>query len=185
MQRKGPEDSGEAHELGGSMRNRGHMDHHRTGGRGCRGPTDETVILASRLAYHLRCLREDATDSDLSPLERLALSWAGQSGFGRSGRPFQGCGGLHDEPAASGAYPAPPFGTAPAGAAPAWPEGPVAPEASRPEFRTAWAHTCVLAEVLFPFLGVGGETTNQDRQPYRTAGLAVALACFLGSATTS
>ncbi len=33
----------------------------------------------------------------------------------------------HDEPAGNGPCPAPPFGTAPAGAAPAWPEGPVAP----------------------------------------------------------
>lgn len=59
------------------------------------------------------------------------------------------------------------------------------PQASHPESRTAWAHTCVLAEVLFSFLRVGGEMTNQDRQPYRTVGLAVALACFLRSATTS
>jgi hypothetical protein len=29
--------------------------------------------LESRLAYHLRCLREDATDPDISPIERLAL----------------------------------------------------------------------------------------------------------------
>jgi hypothetical protein len=31
------------------------------------------VLLESRLTYHLRCLREDATDPALSALERLAL----------------------------------------------------------------------------------------------------------------
>jgi hypothetical protein len=31
------------------------------------------TALASRLAYHLRCLCEDATDPDLSTVERLAL----------------------------------------------------------------------------------------------------------------
>jgi len=31
------------------------------------------ILLESRLLYHLRCLREDATDPTLSPLERLAL----------------------------------------------------------------------------------------------------------------
>jgi hypothetical protein len=30
-------------------------------------------LLASRLAYHLRCLREDATEPAMSALERLAL----------------------------------------------------------------------------------------------------------------
>ncbi len=30
-------------------------------------------LLASRLRYHYRCLREDATDPDLTSLERLAL----------------------------------------------------------------------------------------------------------------
>ncbi len=30
-------------------------------------------VLRSRLAYHLRCLEEDATDPELSQLERLAL----------------------------------------------------------------------------------------------------------------
>ncbi len=30
-------------------------------------------LLEFRLAYHLRCLREDATDPAASPLERLAL----------------------------------------------------------------------------------------------------------------
>jgi hypothetical protein len=30
-------------------------------------------LLQLRLAYHLRCLTEDATDSDLSSMERLAL----------------------------------------------------------------------------------------------------------------
>ena len=33
----------------------------------------EAALLASRLAYHLRCLREDATNPDLPALERLAL----------------------------------------------------------------------------------------------------------------
>jgi hypothetical protein len=30
-------------------------------------------MLQGRLAYHLRCLREDATDPELTALERLAL----------------------------------------------------------------------------------------------------------------
>lgn len=33
------------------------------------------ALLASRLRYHLRCLREDATDPQMSSLERLALVW--------------------------------------------------------------------------------------------------------------
>ena len=36
---------------------------------------DNRALLESRLRYHLRCLREDATDPDLSSLERLALVW--------------------------------------------------------------------------------------------------------------
>ncbi len=31
------------------------------------------TLLESRLAYHVRCLREDATDPDLTALERLTL----------------------------------------------------------------------------------------------------------------
>jgi hypothetical protein len=38
---------------------------HETGGK--------HVLLESRLAYHHRCLREDATEPDLTALERLAL----------------------------------------------------------------------------------------------------------------
>jgi len=34
---------------------------------------ESRVLLESRLAYHLRCLREDATDPELTDLERLAL----------------------------------------------------------------------------------------------------------------
>ncbi len=30
-------------------------------------------LLDARLRYHLRCLREDATDPEISPVERLAL----------------------------------------------------------------------------------------------------------------
>jgi len=30
-------------------------------------------LLESRLRYHLRCLREDATDPEMTSLERLAL----------------------------------------------------------------------------------------------------------------
>ncbi len=33
----------------------------------------EAALLESRLAYHLRCLREDATDPALTSLERLVL----------------------------------------------------------------------------------------------------------------
>jgi len=33
----------------------------------------ERALLESRLAYHLRCLREDATDPKTKPWERLAL----------------------------------------------------------------------------------------------------------------
>ncbi len=36
-------------------------------------PQQARAPLESRLAYHLRCLREDATDPDLSPQERLTL----------------------------------------------------------------------------------------------------------------
>ena len=31
------------------------------------------AALASRLAYHLRCLREDATNPDITSMEMLAL----------------------------------------------------------------------------------------------------------------
>ena len=34
---------------------------------------DRRALLESRLAYHFRCLREDATDPEMSTLERLAL----------------------------------------------------------------------------------------------------------------
>jgi|GEM_PF-1306061 hypothetical protein len=38
------------------------------------GQTNEShTFLESRLAYRLRCLREDATDPELTSLERLAL----------------------------------------------------------------------------------------------------------------
>lgn len=33
------------------------------------------MLLESRLAYHLRCLQEDATDPTMTNLERLALVW--------------------------------------------------------------------------------------------------------------
>lgn len=33
----------------------------------------ERALLESRLAYHLRCVREDATDPATTTLERLAL----------------------------------------------------------------------------------------------------------------
>lgn len=35
----------------------------------------ERFPLRSRLVHHLRCLQEDATDPELSQLERLALLW--------------------------------------------------------------------------------------------------------------
>ncbi|MGD0265791.1 MAG: hypothetical protein ABSD47_12685 [Candidatus Methylomirabilota bacterium] len=35
--------------------------------------TPKRALLESRLTYHLRCLREDATDPELTALERLAL----------------------------------------------------------------------------------------------------------------
>lgn len=34
---------------------------------------ENRVLLESRLAYHLRCLREDAADPAMTSLERLAL----------------------------------------------------------------------------------------------------------------
>ncbi len=34
---------------------------------------EEAALLESRLAYHLRCLREDATDLELASVERLAV----------------------------------------------------------------------------------------------------------------
>jgi len=34
---------------------------------------DRMALLESRIAYHLRCLREDAPDPDMTSLERLAL----------------------------------------------------------------------------------------------------------------
>jgi hypothetical protein len=40
--------------------------------QGKREPASRT-LLASRLRYHHRCLREDATNPDLTALERLAL----------------------------------------------------------------------------------------------------------------
>jgi hypothetical protein len=33
----------------------------------------DRTLVESRLAYHLRCLREDATDPTMSAVERLAL----------------------------------------------------------------------------------------------------------------
>ena len=36
-------------------------------------PSGQDQLLQSRLAYHLRCLREDATDLELARAERLAL----------------------------------------------------------------------------------------------------------------
>jgi len=36
-------------------------------------PSGQDHPLQSRLAYHLRCLAEDATDPDLSGVERLVL----------------------------------------------------------------------------------------------------------------
>jgi hypothetical protein len=41
--------------------------------RTARTPRAQRILLESRLAYHLRFLREDATDPDLTDLERLAL----------------------------------------------------------------------------------------------------------------
>ncbi len=38
-----------------------------------RAVVGEASLFASRLAYHLRCLTEDASDPDLSSVERLAL----------------------------------------------------------------------------------------------------------------
>ncbi len=35
--------------------------------------TTARILLESRFAYHHRCLREDATDPDLTALERLTL----------------------------------------------------------------------------------------------------------------
>jgi hypothetical protein len=34
---------------------------------------EKHILLKSRLAYHLRCLREDATDPERTSLERLTL----------------------------------------------------------------------------------------------------------------
>ncbi len=36
-------------------------------------PHAQRLLLRSRLRYHHRCLREDATDPDLTTLERLTL----------------------------------------------------------------------------------------------------------------
>ncbi len=41
-------------------------------GHGEDSPATRT-LLKSRLRYHLRCLKEDATDPDLTVLERLTL----------------------------------------------------------------------------------------------------------------
>jgi hypothetical protein len=35
--------------------------------------TTTRILLESRLRYHHRCLREDATDPEMTSLERLAL----------------------------------------------------------------------------------------------------------------
>ncbi len=58
----------------------------------------EHVLLESRLAFHLRCLREDATDPEMSTLERLALfpraergrPWTSMREGGLGGRRRQG-----------------------------------------------------------------------------------------------
>jgi len=42
-------------------------------GKAVRPGHKKRALLESRLAYHLRCLREDATDPERSSLERLAL----------------------------------------------------------------------------------------------------------------
>jgi hypothetical protein len=42
-------------------------------GKPQREASGERVLIDSRLAYHLHCLREDATDPEISPLGRLAL----------------------------------------------------------------------------------------------------------------
>jgi hypothetical protein len=34
---------------------------------------EDRTLLESRLRYHYRCLREDATDPEMTSLERLAL----------------------------------------------------------------------------------------------------------------
>jgi len=36
-------------------------------------PDQDASLRESRLAYHLRCLAEDATDPEVSSVERLAL----------------------------------------------------------------------------------------------------------------
>ncbi len=36
-------------------------------------PEEQRILLESRLRYHRRCLREDATNPDLTALERLTL----------------------------------------------------------------------------------------------------------------
>jgi hypothetical protein len=41
--------------------------------KGKRRLQKERALLESRLAYHLRCLREDATDPAMTTVERLAL----------------------------------------------------------------------------------------------------------------
>jgi hypothetical protein len=38
-----------------------------------RNAKEDGKLLASRLAYHLRCMAEDATDPELSSRQRLAL----------------------------------------------------------------------------------------------------------------
>ncbi len=45
------------------------MEPDRTGG----SPQAQRLLLNSRLRYHRRCLREDATNPDLTTLERLTL----------------------------------------------------------------------------------------------------------------
>lgn len=53
----------------------------------------ELAALESRLAYHLRCLREDATNQDMSALERLALV----RDHARRIREFRAGSGSHEE----------------------------------------------------------------------------------------
>ena len=40
---------------------------------GSRETEEDANLLASRLAYHLRCLHKEATDPDVSSVERLAV----------------------------------------------------------------------------------------------------------------
>ena len=70
--------------------------------------TASRILLESRLRYHLCCLREDATDPELTSLERLALIPRSRTTDGRDPRDPQGPAGSRAKAPVSPRPPLPP-----------------------------------------------------------------------------